>query len=142
MSEEDKNSNHKKKLEHLSNLVKLSLADKVINHAEQEFLDNYANYLDVSMDEYHDVLLNPEKYQFNIPITKKERIERLFYLVKLSFSDGEILNDEIYRMRKMALNLGFEENRIEKLINKAIHLILNRYEFEKFSKKINKFLKK
>ncbi len=142
MSEEDVNRNYKKKLEHLSNLVKLSLVDKVINHAEQEFLDKYAKYLDVSKDEYHDVLLNPERYQFNIPIKKKERIERLYYLVKLSFSDEEILNDEIDRIKKIALNLGFEENRIDKLIKKAIHLIVNKYEFEKFSNKINKFLKK
>jgi uncharacterized tellurite resistance protein B-like protein len=144
MSEDntDLNNDHKKKLEHLSDLVMLSMADSNISHGEQIFLDNYANYLGVKKEEYHDVLLNPERYQFNIPVTEKERIEQLYYLVKFSFSDGEILSDEVNRMEKIAMDLGFGKERMDKLIRKAIHLVINKYEFEKFSKKINKFLNK
>jgi hypothetical protein len=144
MSEENTglDLDYKKKLKHLSDLVMLSLADNIISHGEQLFLDKYANYLGVTKEEYHDVLLNPEKYQYNIPVTEKERIEQLFYLVKFSFSDGEILNDEVTRMEKIALDLGFGKERMDKLIRKAIHLVINNYKLEKFSKKIIKFLNK
>jgi hypothetical protein len=144
MSEENTglDLDYKKKLKHLSDLVMLSLADNIISHGEQLFLDKYANNLGVTKEEYHDVLLNPEKYQYNIPVTEKERIEQLFYLVKFSFSDGEILNDEVTRMEKIALVLGFGKERMDKLIRKAIHLVINNYKLEKFSKKIIKFLNK
>lgn len=144
MSEDniDLNIDHKKKLEHLSDLVLLSMADNVISHGEQLFLDDYANDLGVTNEEYHNVLLNPEEYQYNIPVTEKERIEQLYYLVKFSFSDGEILTDEVNRMEKIATDLGFGKERMDKLIRKAIHLVINKYELEKFSKKINKFLNK
>jgi hypothetical protein len=144
MSEENTglDLDYKKKLKHLSDLVMLSLADNIISHGEQLFLDKYANNLGVTKEEYHDVLLNPEKYQYNIPVTEKERIEQLFYLVKFSFSDGEILNDEVTRMEKIALDLGFGKERMDKLIRKAIHLVINNYKLEKFSKKIIKFLNK
>ena len=140
MQEQDINMDRKKKLEHLSNLVKLSLADNVIRHGEQEFLDSYAKELGLSNEEYYDVLLNPDKYQFNIKIDQNERIERLYYLVKLSFSDGEVLSDEIMLLEKIAQSLNFPEEQIEKLIKKAIYLVINNYKFEKFSKKIKKFL--
>lgn len=140
--EKNINRNQKKKLEHLSNLIKLSLADKVISHREQEFLDSYAKDLGLSKDEYYDVLLNPNKYQFNIEINENERIERLYYMVKLTFSDEQILSDEIILLEKMAITLDFPEERIEKLIKKAIYLVINNYKLEKFSKKIKKFLDK
>lgn len=133
---------HKKKLEHLSDLVMLSMADNIISHGEQLFLDNHANFLGIKTEEYYDVLLNPEKYQFNIPLTQKERIEQLFYLANFSFSDGEILGDEVSIMEKIAIDLGFDRVRIDKLIRKAVHLAINQYTLEKFSKKIKKFLKK
>lgn len=136
------NIEYKKKLEHLSDLIMLSMADNIISHEEQLFLDNYAIFLGINKKDYHDVLLNPEKYQFNIPITEKERIEQLYYLVKFSFSDGEILSDEVVRMEEIAIDLGFGKERMDKLIRKAIHLIINQYKLEKFSKKINKFLTK
>ena len=138
----DFNLEYKKKLEHLSDLVMLSMADNVISHDEQLFLDDYANYLEITKEEYQNVLLNPERYQYNIPVTEKERIEQLYYLVKFSFSDGEILSVEVTIMEKIALDLGFGKERMDKLIRKAIHLIINNYKIEKFSKKITKFLKK
>lgn len=138
----DFNLEYKKKLEHLSDLVILSMADNVISHDEQLFLDDYANYLEITKEEYQNVLLNPERYQYNIPVTEKERIEQLYYLVKFSFSDGEILSVEVTIMEKIALDLGFGKERMDKLIRKAIHLIINNYKIEKFSKKITKFLKK
>lgn len=138
----DFNLEYKKKLEHLSDLVMLSMADNVISHDEQVFLDDYVNYLEITKEEYHDVLLNPERYQYNIPLTEKERIEQLYYLVKFSFSDGEILSVEVSSMEKTALDLGFGKERMDKLIRKAIHLVINNYKIEKFSKKITKFLKK
>ena len=138
----DFNLEYKKKLEHLSDLVMLSMADNVISHEEQLFLDHYANYLEITKEEYHDVLLNPERYQYNISVTEDERIEQLYYLVKFSFADGEILSVEVSRMEKIALDLGFGKERMDKLIRKAIHLVINNYKIEKFSKKIAKFLKK
>jgi hypothetical protein len=138
----DFNLEYKKKLEHLSDLVMLSMADNVISHDEQLFLDDYANYLEITKEEYQDVLLNPDRYQYNIPLTEDERIEQLYYLVKFSFSDGEILSVEVTIMEKIALDLGFGKERMDKLIRKAIHLVINNYKIEKFSKKITKFLKK
>ena len=142
MLERGINWSREKKLEHLSNLVKLALADKVIGHREQVFLDSYAKDLGISKEEYYDVLLNPDKYQFNIGINENERIERLYYLVKLAFSDSQILNDEIILLEKIAQTLNFPKDKIEKLIKKAAYLVINNYKFEKFSKKIKKLLNK
>jgi uncharacterized tellurite resistance protein B-like protein len=132
---------HKKKLAHFANIIKLARVDFVINEEEQELLDRLAKQLGIDKQEYKNVLENPDEYPINPPITYDERIERLYNLTDMIFIDGEIIGDEVDLLQRIAIDLGFPTDTIEKISDKAIHLIINNYTIEEFNFKIKEIYK-
>jgi uncharacterized tellurite resistance protein B-like protein len=124
---------HKKKLAHFANIIKLARVDFVINEEEQELLDRLAKQLGIEKKEYKNVLENPDAYPINPPVTYNERIERLYNLTNMIFIDGEIIGDEVDLLQRIAIDLGFPSDSIEKISDKAIHLIINNYTLEGFN---------
>ena len=114
----------KKILDNFSNLITLSLADDTISHEEQNFLDLYAKRLGLTDFEYQNVLLYPEKYQLNLAVNLEQRIEKLYNLIRIIYADHEIIRDEVVWLKRILINLGCSENNIDKVIEKAIHLII------------------
>ncbi len=127
---------HKKKLSHFANIIKLARVDFVVNEEEQELLDRLAKQLGIEKQEYKSVLENPEAYPINPPVTYDERIERLYNLTNMIFIDGEIIGDEVDLLQRIAIDLGFPTDTIEKITDKAIHLIINNYDLEEFKSAI------
>lgn len=132
---------HKKKLAHFANIIKLARVDFVINEEEKELLDRLAKQLGIEKQEYKNVLKNPEAYPINPPVTYNERIERLYNLTNMIFIDGEIIGDEVDLLQRIAIDLGFPKDTIEKISDKAIHLIINNYTLEEFNFKIKEIHK-
>ncbi len=123
---------HKKKLAHFANIIKLARVDFMINEQEQELLDRLAKQLRIEKQEYKNVLENPDAYPINPPVTYDERIERLYNLTDMIFIDGEIIGDEVDLLQRIAIDLGFPNDTIEKISDKAIHLIINKYSLDEF----------
>jgi len=132
---------HKKKLAHFANIIKLARVDFVINEEEQELLDRLAKQLGIEEQEYKNVLENPEAYPINPPVTYDERIERLYNLTNMIFIDGEIIGDEVDLLQRIAIDLGFPIDIIEKISDKAIHLIINNYNLNEFKRAIKEIYK-
>ncbi len=127
---------HKQKLAHFANIIKLARVDFVINGDEQELLDRLAKQLGIEKQEYKNVLENPDAYPINPPVTYDERIERLYNLTNMIFIDGEIIGDEVDLLQRIAIDLGFPTDIIEKISDKAIHLIINNYNLDEFKSAI------
>ncbi|MCF6348769.1 MAG: TerB family tellurite resistance protein [Flavobacteriaceae bacterium] len=132
---------HKKKLAHFANIIKLARVDFVINDEEQELLDRLAKLLGIEKQEYKKVLENPDAYPINPPVTYDERIERLYNLTDMIFIDGEIIGDEVDLLQRIAIDLGFPTDIIEKISDKAIHLIINNYNLDEFKSAIKEIYK-
>jgi len=132
---------HKKKLAHFANIIKLARVDFVINEEEQELLDRLSKQLGIEEQEYKKVLESPEAYPINPPVTYDERIERLYNLTSMIFIDGEIIGDEVDLLQRIAIDLGFPKDIIEKISDKAIHLIINNYNLNEFKRAIKEIYK-
>jgi len=141
MTISDSDRAHKKKLTHFANIVKLALVDGIITKEEQELLDHMSESLEIRNEEYQKILENPDAFPINPPVGYDERVERLFYLTEMIYVDEEIVGDEVDLLQKIAIGLGFPSDRIEKICDKAIHLIINNYTPEEFNFKIKEIHK-
>ncbi len=129
---------HRKNLSHFANIVKLALVDEVITKEEQELIDRLAKRLGIEKDEYKKIMKDPDIYPINPPICYDERIERLYNLTRIIFIDGEIIGDEVDLLQRLAIGLGFPAEKVEKICEKAIHLIINNYSLDDFMDAIKK----
>ncbi len=132
---------HKKKLSHFANIVKLALVDGTITDEEQNLLDRMSGALEIGNEEYQKILENPDAFPINPPVGYDERIERLYNLTTMIYVDEEIVGDEVDLLKKIAIGLGFPNDSIEKISDKAIHLIINNYSLEGLNFKINEIHK-
>ena len=127
---------HKQEIGHFASIVKIAKIDNIITEGEQQLLDNAAKNLNITSEEYSDILKNPEKYPVNAPISYDERIERLYRLTKMIFADDSIDKNEVSLLRKIAIALQFPVDNAEKVCDEAIHLILNDNDLDDFTSAI------
>jgi len=141
ISESSSDKKYKKKLAHFANIVKLALVDGIVTEEEQELLNRMSESLGIQEKEYQQILENPNAFPINPPVGYDERIERLFHLAEMIYVDEEIVGDEVDLLHKIAVGLGFPSDAIEKICDKAIHLIINNYTLEEFNSKIKEIYK-
>ena len=107
----------KRDLGHFSNIVKLALADDIITDEELLLLDKMARRLNISDSDFKRILIKPEKYAMNPPVSYDKRIERLYNLTKMIFADNEVTGDEAQVMRKVAIGLGIPTDNAERVVD-------------------------
>ena len=115
--------------------------DGMITDEEQQLLNHMSESLKIQKEEYQQILENPDAFPINPPVGYDERVERLFYLTEMIYVDEEIVGDEVDLLQKIALGLDFPKDNIEKICDKAIHLIINNYTLEEFNSKIKEIHK-
>jgi uncharacterized tellurite resistance protein B-like protein len=128
----------KRNIEHFASIVSLALADDVITEGEEKMLHRLARRFHILEEKYADIIENPDKYPINAPHSYDERIERLYDLTKMMYSDDEVSEKEVGVLRKICVGLGFPLNNIEKVTNEAIYLILKDKDLEGFTKAIKR----
>jgi len=78
---------HEQNKGHFAAIVKLALFDKKIDPKERVLLERLAVRLDITTNEFNDILKAPEKYPSNSPFSYDERLERFYDLTKMLFID-------------------------------------------------------
>ena len=78
---------HEQNLSHFASIVKLALFDNKIDSKERLLLERLALRLDISKNEYEEILKDPGKYPITSPVSYDERIEHLYDLTKMLFLD-------------------------------------------------------
>tara|TARA_R110001583_G_scaffold21685_3_gene82114 strand:- start:2327 stop:2761 length:435 start_codon:yes stop_codon:yes gene_type:complete len=136
ISDYNLSGDQKRNIEHFASIVCLALADEVITEGETKMLNRLARRFHILEEKYSDIIENPNKYPVNAPHSYNERIERLYDLTKMIYSDDEVSVKEVGVLRKICVGLGFPINNVEKVASEAIHLILNDNDLEDFTKAI------
>src|SRR5690606_21064968 len=72
---------------HFSAIVRVALSDGDITVEEREFIDKLAKNLEISKDEYDEIMDNPMKYPINPPYLYIHRLERLYDLARMVYTD-------------------------------------------------------
>jgi len=117
---------------HFSAIVRVALADGVVHPEEKTFLDKLAAQLEITKDEYEEILENPLKYPINPPYLYSQRLERLYDLGRMVHVDHQLGDKQDLLLRKFALALGFTPGNVNHIVNKAMSLIDKKVDSEVF----------
>ena len=117
---------------HFAAIARVALADGKTNPEEKAFLDKLARNLEISNEEYLEILENPLKYDINPPYLHTERLERLFDLGSMVHRDHQLEDKQEKLLLKFGLALGFTPSNVNYIIDKALKLIDKRVDLDTF----------
>ena len=109
---------------HFSAIVRVAIADGELSHEEKEFLDKLAIRLEISKEEYDEILNNPMKYPINPPYLHSHRLERLYDLSRMVYADHILGPKQKEILLKFTLALGFTPGNVPFIVDKAMSLLV------------------
>lgn len=117
---------------HFSAIVRVALTDGSISEREKAFLDKLAISLEISEEEYQEILENPMKYPINPPYLYIKRVERLYDLGRMIYADKHLGDRQEKLLKKLALRLGFTPGNVNYIVDKALKVIESGADLEEF----------
>ena len=123
---------HRRNLAHFAALATLASIDGEISVEEKKLLDRFASKLDITESEYQEVLKKENKYPIDSTPDSEKRLERLFDLFKIVYSDHEIDDEERVLIKKYAIGLGFTDEKADKVIERSIAIFGGKIDFDDY----------
>lgn len=117
---------------HFSAIVRVAIADGDLSSEEKTFLDKLKGRLEISDEEYEEILENPTKYPINPPSLHVQRIERLYDLSRMVYADHILGPKQKEILTKFALALGFTPGNVQYIVDKALSLLLLEVDLDTF----------
>ena len=108
---------------HFSAIVRVAHAGGNITEQEQNFLDKLAVALQISKEEYEEILKDPSKHEINAPYLYVERLEALYKLARIVHRDHQLGDLQEHLMVKFGLALGFTPSNVNYIVDKALKLV-------------------
>ena len=128
---------HRNNMAHFSAILNIALVDGALNSDEQKVIDCFVKKLDITENEYKEVLKNPNKYPIIPQNSIDDRLERLLDLFKIIFSDHKIDKEESDLVLRYAIQLGFNEQSAILIIKKSLNLFEANIDFDDYKKILN-----
>lgn len=125
------------RLNHFANIASLACKGKQISEVEQAMLEKMARKLEIPEDKIEEVLKDPHAYPVSHVNSKEQRLEHLFDLFKMIYSDNRL--DEVERLliKRFAIGMGFHPDQAEKVIQRSIKLFSGKFSFDDYQYFIN-----
>ncbi len=117
---------------HFSAIVRVALVDGIMAPEEKAFLDKLAAKLEITKEEYEEILENPLKYPINPPSLHLQRLERLYDLARMVHVDHQLGDKQDLLLRKLGLALGFTPGNVNYIVDKALTLIDHKVDADTF----------
>mgnify|MGYP001417981159 FL=1 len=108
---------------HFSAIVRVAITDGNVSAEEKHFLEKLAITLEISKEEFEEILENPLKYPINPPYLYVQRLERLYDLARMVRVDHQLGDKQDTLLRKFAIALGFTPSNVNYIVDKALSLI-------------------
>ncbi|MBP6001279.1 MAG: TerB family tellurite resistance protein [Flavobacterium sp.] len=119
---------------HFSAIVRVALSDGTLSQEEKKFLDKLAIKLEISPAEYEEILANPLKYPVNPPLLHTHRLERLYDLARMVYTDEHVMAEkEQALLTRFALALGFTPGNVNYIVDKALKLVAHKVDLDTFT---------
>ncbi|WP_297706886.1 TerB family tellurite resistance protein [uncultured Eudoraea sp.] len=125
-------SEHRRNLAHFASLASLAAVDGEVNPREKVLLDNFARKLDITHEEYKEVMKKSNKYPITASNSLKERLERLYDLFRLIYADHDVEDVEMVLLKKYAIGLGFPTKKANKIIQESVAIFSGRINFDDY----------
>ncbi|MDG1571207.1 TerB family tellurite resistance protein [Robiginitalea sp. M366] len=125
-------SEKRRNLAHFAALASLAAVDGAITPPEKEVIDRFASKLNITPEEYKEVMKKENQYPIEAPFEMEQRYERLFDFFRIIFSDHQIDNEEMALVKKYALGIGFTHKKADEVIAKSVAIFTGRIPFEDY----------
>ncbi len=136
------NAEFRNRISVLATLIKLSLADGVLDENEMKIIAKVARqYGLLDPDDLQFIIKNYEKYSLEPTYNYEERIEQLYHLTKIIYADGKIDKNELRILKNAIIALGFPPKNVDIIYETAVGLIVDEADLDTFTtaiKKVNK----
>lgn len=110
------NSGKRINKEYFINLIQISRIDGRISATELELLHKEGLKFGLTEPEI-DILISSEiNHQYTSPYSLKEKFEHLYNMAEIILADDIIKESEMKMIRKVAIEAGFEDYKIDKLL--------------------------
>lgn len=129
---------HRNNVAHFAAIVTIALADGELNEAEMKLVNRFAKKLDIRDDEYDLIIENPTKYPLVAYSSYTDRVEHLFDLFKIIYSDHSIDEQERKLINRYAIGLGFSADKAGDIVKKSIAIFETGINFEYYSLMLGK----
>ncbi|SHJ67467.1 TerB family tellurite resistance protein [Aquimarina spongiae] len=113
----------KRNQDHFAAIVRVAMSDGVITDEERAFLDRLARNLDISENDYKEILKNYQLHPINPPADYNRRLERLFDLARMVYADHIKGDDQVELLEKLCIGLGFRTENAKYVVDKALTLV-------------------
>jgi len=123
---------HRNNVAHFAAIVHIAAIDGMINESEELVIDSFAVALDITEEEYQDIMRNHTKYSLEPVNSAKKRLHILYDLFKTIYSDHEIDDLEMKAITMYAVGLGYPIKVAEKIIKKSINIFSGRIDFSEY----------
>ena len=117
---------------HFSAIVRVAISDGSLSDEERLFIDRLAKNLEISKEEYEEIMENPLKYPINPPYLYIHRLERLYDLARMVYTDHVLGPKQKEILIKFALALGFTPGNVNYIVDKALSLLILHVDLETF----------
>ncbi len=126
----------KRNQDHFAAIVRVAMSDGVITDEEKAFLDRLARRLDISDNDYKEILKNYSKHPINPPTSYEMRLERLYDLARMVYADNIKGDEQVILLEKLSIGLGFKSENAKYVVDKALRLVDNGVDVDTFADEI------
>ena len=128
----------KRNEDHFAAIVRVAMSDGIINDSEKAFLDRLATGLDITEQEYKDILKDYKSHPINAPHSHDTRLERLYDLARMVWADQIEGPDQVVLLEKLCIGLGFNPDNVKYIADKALTLVHYEVELDEFIDRMKK----
>lgn len=128
----------KRNQDHFAAIVKVAMSDGIIDDEEKAFLDRLATRLDITDQEYKEILKDYNSHPVNAPVMYDKRLERLYDLARMVWVDDIEGPNQVGILEKLCVGLGFDQDNVKYIADKALTLVHYKVDLDEFTEKMKK----
>ncbi|TRW22380.1 TerB family tellurite resistance protein [Flavobacterium zepuense] len=117
---------------HFASIVRVAMENGHLSEEERLFLDVLAKRLEISGQEYKEILANPKAYPINPPYLHVQRLERLYDLSRMVYADHVLGPKQKEILTRFALALGFTPGNVQYIVDKSLSLLVMNVDSDTF----------
>jgi len=117
---------------HFASIVRVAMENGHLSEEERLFLDVLAKRLEISEQEYKEILANPKAYPINPPYLHVQRLERLYDLSRMVYADHVLGPKQKEILTRFALALGFTPGNVQYIVDKSLSLLVMNVDSDTF----------
>jgi len=135
-------TNHGKRVnkEHYIHLIQVSKIDGKINPSEMELLHKEGRKFGLTDPEIDELIKSEIHNHYHTPYSLKEKFEHLYNVAEMILADDVIKESEKRMIRRFAIEAGFNDKAIDKLMDLLFEGIKNNESEESLLAKFKSYL--